>query len=215
MHRADTVVRSGQHTGETLTTVGVFVGSITDEALGAHAIVNASNAEVALGSGVSGAIREACGGKQYQALVREQFEDEYGRPLEADECLVTGSGICGAFRWVLHVPSVDYRHPDPETGQPSGPARIRRCTAAFLEQADGLATANRLEGKLIVGAPLLGANHGLQGDVSSADQMMTSISLYDRPDVGVAEVRFAVLQQEGARLIERCAFKHGLSFRAL
>ena len=45
--------------------VSTFVGSIVDPALGADAIVNASNPQVALGSGVSGAIREACGAQTF------------------------------------------------------------------------------------------------------------------------------------------------------
>lgn len=195
-------------------TVGVFIGSITDAGLGAHAIVNASNPDVILGSGVSGAIREACGGPPYQAEVTERFEEDFGEPLEADQCLVTGPGSCRAFRWVLHVPSVDYRAADPQTGRPSGPARIRHCTTAFVEEATRLATEHGLSGELVVGAPLLGARHGLQGEVASADCMMAAIAAYPRGDSAVAEVRFAVLSDVDARLIEQCADKHGLSFRA-
>ena len=46
--------------------LSTFVGSLVDQALGAHAIVNASNPHVGLGSGVSGAIRAACGGAAFQ-----------------------------------------------------------------------------------------------------------------------------------------------------
>lgn len=57
--------------------VSAFVGSIIDATLGADAIVNASNPHVALGSGVSGAIADACGGVEYQQEVRSVWEDEF------------------------------------------------------------------------------------------------------------------------------------------
>ena len=113
----------------TVMQVSVFIGSIVDRALGAHAIVNSSNPEVALGSGISGAIRDACGGAAYQREVSEAFVDEFDEPIGPDDCLVTGSGLSTAFRWVLHVPSVDYRTPDPETGRPTGPTRVVRAAA--------------------------------------------------------------------------------------
>ena len=50
--------------------VSAFVGTIVAPALGAHAIVNASNPELGLGSGVSGAIRETCGGSAWVWLER-------------------------------------------------------------------------------------------------------------------------------------------------
>ncbi len=55
--------------------IRTHLGSITDSAVGAHAVVNASNPELALGSGVSGAIRTACGGAA--------FQKEGGRPRHA------------------------------------------------------------------------------------------------------------------------------------
>ncbi|MEQ8894458.1 MAG: macro domain-containing protein, partial [Sandaracinaceae bacterium] len=115
--------------------LSTFVGSLVDQALGAHAIVNASNPHVGLGSGVSGAIRAACGGAAFQTEVRRAWEDAFDEPLEAGDCLVTGAGTARAFRWVLHVPAVDYTARDPETGGSSGPARIQACAAAALEEA--------------------------------------------------------------------------------
>src|SRR5262245_61467991 len=91
---------------ENMMRVSTFIGSIVDPALGAHAIINASNPEVALGSGVSGAIRDACGGSVFQQLVRDAWKDEFDEPLEPGDCLVTGAGSYAAFRWVLHVPAV-------------------------------------------------------------------------------------------------------------
>ncbi len=115
--------------------VSAFVGSIVDATLGADAIVNASNPHVALGSGVSGAIADACGGVEYQHEVRSVCEDEFDEPLEAGDCLVTGAGSATGFQHVLHVPAVDYTKRDPETGASSGPTRVAHCVRAFLTEA--------------------------------------------------------------------------------
>jgi O-acetyl-ADP-ribose deacetylase (regulator of RNase III) len=104
--------------------LSVYTGSLVDPAIGAHAVVNASNPSVALGSGVSGALREACGGTAFQQELRDRLEEDFDAELEPDDCLVTSAGTSTAFRWVLHVPAVDYRKRDPETGGPSGPRRV-------------------------------------------------------------------------------------------
>lgn len=112
--------------------LGVYTGSLVDPAIGAHAVVNASNPSVALGSGVSGALREACGGTAFQQELRERLEENFDAELEPDDCLVTSAGTSTAFRWVLHVPAVDYRRRDPETGGPSGPRRVRACVRSSM-----------------------------------------------------------------------------------
>ncbi|MBX3129334.1 MAG: macro domain-containing protein [Polyangiaceae bacterium] len=129
--------------------LSVYTGSLVDPAIGAHAVVNASNPSVALGSGVSGALREACGGTAFQQELRDRLEEDFDAELEPDECLVTSAGTSTAFRWVLHVPAVDYRKRDPETGGPSGPRRVRACVRAFLDAAASLATENDLTGQFI------------------------------------------------------------------
>ncbi|GAB5545384.1 MAG: hypothetical protein SangKO_051440 [Sandaracinaceae bacterium] len=187
--------------------LSTFVGSLVDQALDAHAIVNASNPHVGLGSGVSGAIRAACGGAAFQTEVRRAWEDAFDEPLEAGDCLVTGAGTARAFRWVLHVPAVDYTARDPETGGSSGPARTQACAAAALEEAGALAEAQGLVGRFVLGFPLLGAGHGGLGEVASAAAMMRAF--VDAP-VGVGEVRVAVLEERLARLVEHAAERFGL-----
>jgi hypothetical protein len=98
-----------------------FVGSLVDRDVGAHAIINASNPDLRLGGGVSGAIRDACG-VTFQREIRERWEEQYDQPLEPDDCLVTSAGSASWLRCVLHVAAVDHRRPDPETGGPSGPS---------------------------------------------------------------------------------------------
>ncbi|MCA9577672.1 MAG: macro domain-containing protein [Polyangiales bacterium] len=178
----------------------VFVGSLVDASLRADAIVNASNPEVALGTGVSGAIREACGGAPYQRLVRSAWEEEFDEPLGPDDCLVTTAGTASAFRWVLHVAAVDYRKPDPETGGPSGPTRIERCTRAALDAAEELAMSESAE-SFVLGLPLLGAGHGGAGETASAGAMVRALRGWAGPTRQVSTVVFAVLEEPTARIV--------------
>ncbi len=195
--------------------LSVFVGSLVDPAVGAHAIVNASNPGVLLGSGVSAAIREACGGDAYQREIRERLEEVFGAELEADDCLVTSGGTSKAFRWVLHVPAVDYRKRDPETGGPTGPGRVQSCVRAFLDAAATEAAENELAGKFVVATALLGAGAGGLGPTVSVDAMMAAVRdhLRTSPEVdeALAELVFVVLNPEDVRLVESAAAEHGLS----
>ncbi len=197
----------------------VHTGSLVDPAIGAHAVVNASNPHVALGSGVSGAVREACGGSAFQEELRARLEEDFDGELEAGDCLVTSAGTSTAFRWVLHVPAVDYRRRDPETGRPSGPRRVRACVGALLEAAASLATENGLDGQLVLATPLLGAGAGGLGPVASVDVMMGAVHEHLRglaPEQRgeIAELVFVVLQPTDARLVELGAAKHGLTVDA-
>jgi O-acetyl-ADP-ribose deacetylase (regulator of RNase III) len=81
-------------------------GSLTDgdEIL----LVNASNTNAALGSGVSGAIRRACGAGYQEHIVKE-LERRFGGPMEPGDVLVTDAGAHPRARWVAHVAVMDYR----------------------------------------------------------------------------------------------------------
>jgi O-acetyl-ADP-ribose deacetylase (regulator of RNase III) len=179
--------------------------------------VNASNPSVALGSGVSGALREACGGAAFQQELRERLEEDFDGELEPDDCLVTSAGTSPAFRWVLHVPAVDYRERDPETGGPSGPRRIASCVRAFLDAAASLANESELLGELVVATPLLGAGAGGLGPVASVDAMMRAVHEHLRSSStgeqrdAVAKLVFVVLRAEDARIVDACASKHGFA----
>ncbi|MCB9615175.1 MAG: macro domain-containing protein [Sandaracinus sp.] len=196
--------------------IGTFVGSLTDPALGADALVNASNPEVALGSGVSAAIREACGGLAYQRAIREALDDEFGEPLEADDCLVTDAGVAKAFRHVLHVPAVDFRRRGAD-GAITNADRVARCTRAAVAAADELAegtvssegTSSRGKVSFVLAMPLLGAGVGGLGEVRSAEVMLSELA--QRPPRFVSVVRFAVLRDEHARLVRHAAERAGLA----
>ncbi len=194
--------------------VGVHGGSLVDPAIGAHGVVNASNPSVALGSGVSGALREACGGAAFQRELRERLEEDFDAQLEPDDCLVTSAGTSTAFRWVLHVPAVDYGKRDPETGGPSGPRRVRSCVRAFLDAAASLAMENDLRGQFILATPLLGAGAGGLGPVVSVDAMMRAVLEHLRASSpeqrdALAMLVFVVLRPEDTRIVEAGAAKYG------
>ena len=195
--------------------VSTFLGSITDPRIGAHAIVNASNPAVGLGSGVSGAIREACGGLEFQREVRERLEEEYGDELEQGDVLVTSAGIATAFRWVIHVPGVDYKHPDRETGGVSGPSRVRDCVRAALTEAIALAREHQLAGQFVLATPLIAAGHGGLGAVASIDAMIQAVrgtmqNGDEEERQTIARVVFAVLKEEEARLVRLAAERYRL-----
>lgn len=185
--------------------VSVHVGSLVDPALGAHAIVNASNPHVGLGSGVSGAIREACGGHSFQEEVRGAWEAEFDKPLQPGDCLVTSAGTATAFRWVLHVPAVDYKVRDPETGGSSGPTRVMACAASALGEALTLALEIGADASapFVLGMPLLGAGHGGLGEVASIRAITQALASVDTDTAlsGILDVRFAVLEERIAALV--------------
>ena len=188
----------------------VFVGSLVDPAIDAHALLNASNPHVAMGSGVSGAIAEVCG-DGFQALVREVWKEEFDEPLEPEDCLVTSAGDAKAFRWVLHVPAVDYKKRDPETGGSSGPSRVAACTKSALVEAVEL--SQQVESHFVLALPLLGAGHGGLGPVASAGAMMGAVRAFleTKPSARMV-LRFAVLEASHEGLIRNAAERHGVPF---
>ncbi len=88
------------------TDVTLSQGSLTDgtELL----LVNASNTNAALGSGVSGAIRAACG-SGYQDHIVEALKRRFGGPMQPGEVLVTDAGAHSRAKYVAHLAIMDYR----------------------------------------------------------------------------------------------------------
>jgi len=86
--------------------IAVAQGSLTDgnETL----LVNASNTNVALGSGVSAAIRAACG-SGYQDHIARELAKAYGGSMSPGQVLITDAGTHSSARWVAHVAVMDYR----------------------------------------------------------------------------------------------------------
>jgi O-acetyl-ADP-ribose deacetylase (regulator of RNase III) len=81
-------------------------GSLTEGA--ETVLVNASNTNVALGTGVSGAIRQACGAG-YQDHIARAMKDRFGGPMEPGDVLVTDAGNHPTAKWVVHIAVMDYR----------------------------------------------------------------------------------------------------------
>ena len=86
--------------------IALAQGSLTDGA--ELVLVNASNTNAALGSGVSGAIRRACG-PGYQEKLSAELERRFGGPMQPGQVLVTDAGSHPRARYVVHVAVMDYR----------------------------------------------------------------------------------------------------------
>jgi O-acetyl-ADP-ribose deacetylase (regulator of RNase III) len=104
-------------------TITIKQGSLIDGS--ERLLVNASNTSCALGSGVSGAIRKACG-EGYQEKIVQQMTARFGGPMAPGQVLITDAGAHPRARWVAHAAVMDYR--DGYSGK-SAPSldRIRRC----------------------------------------------------------------------------------------
>jgi len=91
---------------ERMPTVALAQGSLTaGEEL---VLVNASNTNAALGSGVSGAIRKACG-PGYQEAIEAALQRRFGGPMRPGQVLLTDAGAHPRARYVAHVAVMDYR----------------------------------------------------------------------------------------------------------
>lgn len=87
-------------------TLSVRQGSLVDG--DELVLVNASNTNGQLGSGVSAAIRGACG-PGFQQAIFEALEATFHGPMEPGQVLVTHAGSHPRARWVAHVAVMDYR----------------------------------------------------------------------------------------------------------
>ncbi len=106
-----------------LPTITLRQGSLTEGQ--ESVLVNASNTNGLLGSGVSAAIRKACGPK-FQDTITQALTAKFGGPMEPGQVLVTDAGLDPHARWVLHVAVMDYRQGFTGSSYP---------TAALIEEA--------------------------------------------------------------------------------
>ncbi|MBL8918383.1 MAG: macro domain-containing protein [Myxococcaceae bacterium] len=81
-------------------------GSLTDG--DETVLVNASNTNARLGSGVSAAIRNACGAG-YQAFLDDELSRQFGGAMTPGEVMVTHAGAHPRAKFVAHVAVMDYR----------------------------------------------------------------------------------------------------------
>jgi O-acetyl-ADP-ribose deacetylase (regulator of RNase III) len=102
----------------------VAQGSLTDGK--EHVLVNASNTNVKLGTGVSGAIRRSCGAGYQEAITRE-MQKSFGNSMEPGDVLITNAGKHPTARYVAHVAVMDYRDGFSDTSFPDKDLIITCC----------------------------------------------------------------------------------------
>jgi O-acetyl-ADP-ribose deacetylase (regulator of RNase III) len=81
-------------------------GSLTD---GNEAVlVNASNTNATLGTGVSAAIARACG-ERFQEQISRELNGKFGGAMKPGQVLITAAGTHPRAKYVAHVAVMDYR----------------------------------------------------------------------------------------------------------
>ena len=131
--------------------IDTFKGILTD--CPTTVIVNSSNTDMALGSGVSNDIRNACGGAGFQQECTEARESLDGETLPQGHVAIT-SGGASRYRWIFHAAVMDFR----KSHATSYPV-VRTCMLNVLKTAEDLIEEEDLE-ELTVGVPLFGTNVG-------------------------------------------------------
>lgn len=136
--------------------IAVEPGSLTDG--DSLVLVNASNTNAQLGSGVSGAIRAACG-KGYQRFILDELQRVYGGPMAPGQALLTNAGSHPRARYVVHLAVMDYREGFTAASMPRL-ATIEACATALWPLLEGLP-----EPEVSVAMVALGAGTGNLGVV--------------------------------------------------
>ena len=135
--------------------VTVLRGSLTD----GHesVLVNASNTNCALGTGVSAAISRSCG-PRFQQQVNLELARKFGGPMRPGQVLITHAGKHPRARWVAHVAVMDYREGFSGASFPSNGTIRTGCESLW----DAIETIVG-DGKLSVAMVALGGGTGNLG----------------------------------------------------
>jgi O-acetyl-ADP-ribose deacetylase (regulator of RNase III) len=128
-------------------------GSLTDG--DESVLVNASNTNAKLGTGVSAAIHQACG-KGYQEKLFAELERQFKGPMKPGQVMITDAGTHPRAKWVAHVAVMDYREGFTGTSFPT--VDVVRTACERLWDAIEL-----LEGPQSVAMVALGAGTGNLG----------------------------------------------------
>ena len=132
--------------------IDVFCGSITD--CTTMCIVNSSNTSIGLGSGVSSAIRQACGGVEFQEECRAVLEEQFaGSTLPQGEVAITTGGT-SQYRWIFHAATMDFKKSNKTTY-----AAVRSCMLNSLKTAERVIEEEGLD-DFTIGVPLFGSDTG-------------------------------------------------------
>lgn len=104
--------------------IEIAQGSLTDGK--ELVLVNASNTNAELGTGVSGAIRRSCGAG-YQEQITRAMHKSFGGVMEPGEVLLTNAGKHPTARYVAHVAVMDYREGFTDASFPSKDLIVTCC----------------------------------------------------------------------------------------
>ena len=113
-------------------------------------LVNASNTELRLGSGVSAAISRACG-PGYQAILDEHLASVCGGNLDHGDVTISSAGRHPRARAVAHVAVMDYRGGVSARSFPSS-ATLDRAFAVVWPRIDALAIPRARVAMVALGA---------------------------------------------------------------
>ncbi len=122
-------------------------------------IVNASNTELILGSGVSKAFRQHCGGSAFQQnlyKIKEQHIQHHG-PIKQGDVIVSDSGFATNFDYALHVAVMNYT----DDTKPPFPTykQLKHAFTAILSVVQEIAEQENIV-RPTVTIPLLGTGTG-------------------------------------------------------
>ncbi|WP_373035963.1 macro domain-containing protein [Sulfurimonas sp.] len=118
-------------------------------------IVNASNTELTLGSGVSHAFSEQCGGASYQKELYE-IKKNVGNIAQGD-VVISGPGSATNFRYALHVAVMNYS----DNSKPANPTymQIQNALESMLSIIKSKVQNESIQNPSVV-IPLLGCGVG-------------------------------------------------------
>jgi len=160
-------------------------------------LVNASNTNVRLGSGVSHAIRLACG-DGYQEHIEQAMLDAKGGYLEPGDVFMTDAGAHPHAKHVAHVAVMDYRHLGGNTHPDE--ARLKTATDQLWTTLADYAKAQG-DDDVSVAMVALGAGTGGAPISLSIGLACTSLKTFLASNDGIGRVRFyAFLDAEFAEM---------------
>lgn len=140
-----------------MTTVTLEQGSLTDGS--ETVLINASNTNCQLGSGVSGAIRHACGPK-FQKQLLEAMQAKFGGPMAPGQVLITHAGTHPRAKYVAHVAVMDYRYGLGPQSMPTAET-IRTCCETLWSELERLPGTEKVSVAMVA----MGAGTGNLGVV--------------------------------------------------
>lgn len=122
-------------------------------------IVNASNTELTLGSGVSMAFRKECGGMNFQRKLTEIKEAHIIKngAIQQGDVIISDSGNANNFTYALHVAVMNYSKP--KTNPYPNYAHIKKAMQKIVKIVDELSLINNIKPTSIA-IPLLGCGVG-------------------------------------------------------